>query len=172
MMKPEQVEAICHSLSPLLRNTIRSKILNCQSLPTTYTFGEALTFWVGDMLIGSKLVTSEQLRVILEEFSGRIVHFGNELQDVWLKEKPRGLPEYKKLPICKIGFLDRRLVCMDGQAFFLDLTTGTRVPAADNWPLETLAYNLTMLFVRYNTKMVNAMMKLGVSELGEINAGR
>lgn len=169
MMKPESVEDICPSLSQLFKNTIRIKILGHKSLPTTYSFGEALVFWLGDMLLGTKLTTEEQMRVIFEEFHERIKSFGDTLQEVWLKDKPANFSAYKKLPICKIGFLDRRFVCMDGQQFFLDLTTGDRIPAADNWPLETLVYNLTTLFVRYRTKMVMGSSQ-PKHEAGVINA--
>jgi hypothetical protein len=146
-----QVEALCTNLLPLTKNLIRTKILKYDRPPKIYTFGEAVVFWLGDLLTGSKLVTSEQLRLLLEEFSDQLIYkFGNALQTAWVTDAEKGM---KRLPSCKIGFLDRQYVCMDGIDFFLNLTTGETTKAVGISALETVAYNLTTLFVRYQQRL-------------------
>lgn len=160
-MNAAQTENLCTHLSPLLKNIIRSKILKLKEPSKTYNFGQALIFFLADMLTGSKLVTQDQLRVLLEEFSDRIVDFGIKLEAAWKAAPVSNLRSFKSLPVCKIGFLDRQLVCIDGQDTFLDLNSGERVPSTDNLPLEVIAYNLTTLHVRYN----NQLKKVSSAEL-------
>jgi hypothetical protein len=136
-----------------MKNAIRTKILKHNRLVEEYNFGEALVFWLGDVLAGTHFVSPDQQRLVLEEFCDGICEFGKALGKDLDTVLGRGMAEIKRLPVCKIGFLDRKLVCMDGQAFFLDITTGEKVPATDHMPLETLAYNLTTLSVRYNNQL-------------------
>lgn len=147
-MNVARVEGICSHLSSLFMKTIRIKILDLQEPLSTYSFGEALTFWLADNLISTKLVQTDQMREILEEFGDRLLGFGVALEQAWV----RGTKELRKLPLCKIGILDRRLICMDGVPFFFDIVTGQKKPATDDWPLETVVYNLTTLFVMYYNK--------------------
>jgi hypothetical protein len=155
-MNAAQIESSCSHLSSLLINTIRTKILKKTELPKQYTFGEALVFFMADLLLGNKLLTAEQLRVVLEEFQDRIMTFGLDLESAWYVATPKGIDDLKRLPVCKLGILDRQLVCMDGCDFFVNVTSGERVPAVNNMPLELIAYNLTTLFVRSRTRLNSA----------------
>ncbi len=147
------VENICSSLSPLLKNTIRNKILKLEEPATEYTCGEALVIWTADWLSRVMLLSADQLRLVLEEFVDNIIKAGDELGYHMYRTPPTKDQEArKKYPVCKLGFLDRKLVCMDGRDTFVDLTTGNKTKAINSQPLETVAYNLTTLFIRYNSE--------------------
>jgi hypothetical protein len=158
-MNPDQVERLCTQLSPLLKNTIRTKILHYTEPPKDYDFGEALTFWLADLLTGTKIISADQVRLLLEEFYSGILVFGDSLTTAW---ETKGTMNRKRLPDCKIGFLDRQLVCMDGQNFFLDLVTGKKEAVSETKSLEVLMYNLTTLFVRYKNQMKSSSAELEV----------
>jgi hypothetical protein len=152
-MDAEAAEAICSRLSPLLKNTIRSKLLKAE-LPCQYTDGEALLFWFADWMSGLKLVQPDQLRLVLETLAQQIISFGNAVGAAMVAlDGPRSIKGMRDLPVCKVGFLDREYVCMDGWDKFLELRTGETPPATNNMPVETIAYNLTSIFVRYTYQM-------------------
>lgn len=145
-MNAAQVEKLCDNLTDLIKHTIRTKILKPAS-PDEYSFHEALVFWLADWLYGSKLLQVDQLRLILEEFLPDLEMFGNMLETVWRDKK-----DAAKLPVCKLGFLDRKLACMDNDTKFLDLYTGEKTTSTNKMPLEVISYNLTTLFVKYHAQ--------------------
>jgi hypothetical protein len=157
-MNPQQVEKLCSHLSPLLLNTIRNKLFKHDTPPTYYDVPEALLFWTADTLATTKLLKPEQLLILLEEFLEPITKFGRTLEIAQLNKD-------KQLPVCKLGFLDRKCACIDNFEYFLDIETGIRVLSRDMLPLETIVYNLTTLFVNYHKKL-----KVSSAELGDKNA--
>jgi hypothetical protein len=152
-MEPGRVEGICQHLSAAVGAHIKYQILKTTE-PRNYTVGEALLFWLADWFTRINLLKQEQLIRLLDNFAPSIINFGAELEVALLRgNSARSIKSALKLPMCKLGFLDRRVACMDGRDTFLDLETGESFPAKDRLPLETLAYNLTSLFVRYRTQM-------------------
>ncbi len=101
----------------------------------------------------SNLLKTEQVWLLLDEYGGAISNFGSNFlgdESLWVMS-PKG-NKAKKLPVCKLGFLDRKIVCMDGCDTFLDLETGNKQPVADLMPMETITYNLTAVFTRYHAQ--------------------
>jgi hypothetical protein len=43
-------------------------------------------------------------------------------------------------------------MCLDGSDDFLDLTTGEVVKGIKTMPLESIVYNLTMLYIKYSDR--------------------
>lgn len=155
-METQKVEAICKHLSVVTLQAIRKKILRVPPDVYTYGVGEALIFWVADWLTGLQIIATDQVRLLIEEFAGNIITFGKALEEALAQEQLSvgpPVPKSMRLPMCKIGFLDRWQACMDGRDTFLDLKTGEVVPAIDRRPLETIAYNLTALYIRYTDLM-------------------
>ncbi len=156
MLSVNKVEGACKSLSTLCKSAIRKKLLvndpNIKLTPSEYSFGEALVFWVIDWLTRVKLLNAEQLQLVIQEFTAKITQFGNQLETQENQARFKSYSGLLTLPMCKLGFLDRKLMCMDGYDQFLDLETGDLVPATDNKPLEVIGYNLTVLFMRYHTQ--------------------
>lgn len=146
MFKQQLVEAGCIELSPIFKQALKNKILKVPP-GDEYSAGEALVFWTADWLAGLKLVSADQLRLLMEELGQKVREFGDGLGDKADKPNP---------PSAKIGFLDRRYVCLDQYDKFLDLQTGEQIQAADKWPMETIAYNLTLLFMRYRKAAMQA----------------
>lgn len=153
-MDSDKVERLCSNLSQLLKQAIRYKILKHEEPRTDIAYHpwEAFHFWLTDMLASTKLLQQEQLRLVVEEFSNDFKTFGLTLQTALKDQVVKSVDKIKKLPVCKLGILDRRFICLDGRETFLDIQTGLLVPAIDNWPLETIAYNLTTMFVLYLNK--------------------
>lgn len=145
MFKRDRVEEVCKNLSPLFKQAIKKNILDLAPSDSYYTFGEALIFWTADFLVTTKLLQPEQLRAAIEEFAGELQMFGSLLAGFRSQTNIKNV----KLPSCKLGVLDRKLICMDGKKVFLDITTGATMPAINKNPLETISYNLTVLAFRY-----------------------
>lgn len=152
-MLAADVENTATSLSPLLVNIIKKRIIKTEASCMLYTHGEALLFWLADWLTLIKLLKPDQLQLLIEEFAPTITTFGTQLQKAEEDTPIDSLAQVKKLPTCKVGFLDRRIACIDGRDTFLDLETGDTFPAVDRLPLETIGYNLTTLFLRYQNQM-------------------
>ena len=153
-MQPQKVEAVCKHLSPVTLQAIRKKVLQVPDDCVEYTVGSALVFWVADWLTGLQILAADQVRLLIEEFSPDIIKFGVELEGALkIRSEDFRRPRIMQLPCAKIGFLDRWQACMDGRDTFLDLKTGKSVPAIERRPLETIAYNLTALYLRYSNLM-------------------
>jgi hypothetical protein len=143
----------CSHLSTLLKNIIKTKLIKRKETTEGYTFGESLLFWVADWLSYVKLLKQEQIHLVMEECSTYICKFGGVLHDAWHNFDPTHLNQQiiddNVLPNCKLGILDRQVICMDGFSVFLNVETGEKRPTRTKIPIEVITYNLTALFVRY-----------------------
>ncbi len=152
MLPVDRVEGVCINLTPLMKNTIRAKILMVEA-PAQYSVGQALVFWLAEQLTADRVLSTEKIRLVLEEFNLTIQIFGDKLEAAMDEVQAcRSVGQMKKLPACKFGLLDMKEACIDGQATFLDLETGESFPSIDKMPLRALVYNLTTLFMRYRTQ--------------------
>jgi hypothetical protein len=146
---PGKAEVVCKNLSVQQKNLIRNKILpRDPDQAPFYMPGEALVFWLADWLIPTKLIKPEMFRSVLEEIRLDVSIFGNVLY--------RSLRDFKdntKLPVCKLGFLDRRYVCIEGRDTFFDSEREETVTKLTQMPFETVSYNLTVLYLRYVKEM-------------------
>lgn len=150
-MKSTDVESICQYLPALLKKSIRKTLLKYEKPPELYSSGEALLLWAADWLTGTNIIKQDQLWTLLEEFSARIIEFGTVHLDKALITNQS--IKNKSLPVCKLGFLDRNLACIDGCDKFINLTTGNVVSITNNWPIETIGFNLTALYLQYEAKL-------------------
>ncbi len=151
MLSSREVEGKCKRLSPITLQTIKKLLIQQIDIRSKapdfqYTGGEALVLWFADYITGVGLLGQEQLLFLISELQESIKTYGSRLYDV-LSVDPNAASI--NVPMFKIGFMDRRIACADGVDFFLNLTTGKTSPVTDVWPVETIAYNLSVIFYQY-----------------------
>lgn len=141
----ERALGLCLALRGLLRNRI-CNLLKVTPHPTL-SAGEALVFWVANDLNARGILQPDALQLLIETFAQDILTFGNTL-GMALTGHP-DLPD-DKLPVLKLGVTDTLFGVIDGQDFFLDLTSGEKVSALRaGGRIETRVYDLTSLFLCY-----------------------
>lgn len=137
------VESICKSLSPIALKVFKNNYFGKST--TDYTDGEALLLFLYDWFTEIKLLKPQQLDLVIQEFRTDIENYGETL----VKAIDAQHGSLKALPLCKIGFLDRALVCFDGKDIFLNIKTGEVTATTDKRPTETISYSLTSIYLHY-----------------------
>lgn len=133
------IETSTANLSPV-QKTILAKILGLTG--DTLTAGEAMVFWLADLLSWVRICDSDQQRLIIELFCKDIREHGERVHTAVVTRQP-------VLPVSFIGFGDRHMVTITGQQVILDLNTGElKDLTLTEQLLETLNYNLTALYTR------------------------
>jgi len=145
MFNLDEVEALCNSLSQAFKQSIKRNAIKLPPGAERCSPGEALVFWLADWLMKARLLGPDELRLVIDDLAGDVKTFGDGLAGC---NNLGG--RILKLPTAKLVFLDRRHVCLDGRPLFVDLKTGAVAEAIDYKPLETIAYNLTGLYLRYS----------------------
>lgn len=108
--------------------------------------GETLSLLVAGLLDRVRIVSNDQRLLLLQDIKSVLWPFAQQLQEVI-----NAAPDKRKisrLPVCQLGFVERRYVTATGRSGFLDLTTGDALRELPAAPLETISYNLTTLYVR------------------------
>ncbi len=102
--------------------------------------GQAMVYWVVELLNQVNLCDKEQINLIAEEFSKTIETIGNKIAKAVKENNTNLLVAY-------IVFGDRKYLAITDGGDFLDLDSGYRISAPRSI-LENVQYNLTTLFTR------------------------
>lgn len=135
----KEVEATTSNLTPLQRRNIRRLLrLDENALMSA---GDALVYWVADMLSGTHVCDEASAAFILTDVASDLASFGDKLARALAAADD-------KTPVMFISFGDRRYVSVSGRVSFVDLKTGSDVDSLKVQFVEAVTYNLTALFVR------------------------
>jgi hypothetical protein len=145
-----KVQASCKRLSGLQLNLLRTTVLKLEPDHVQLSHGQVLLFWFADWLAGVNLLKADQMLGVCHFLGKSIVEFGDKLgKTIETAGAPQSTKAMKLLPVCKVGFLDREYVCIDGVDSFSSLSSGETVKVLSLMPIESIIYNLTSIYVRY-----------------------
>jgi hypothetical protein len=143
MVTLESIRPTCPALSPSQIASVFTLVLRYEHVPPDTQElmpGEWMMLWTADLLSRLNMSTPEARLMILKRFHRELVTHALTLF--------AASREGKATEAMHLGFADRRFVRSTRSKAYFDYTTLTTVDELPHEPLETIAYNVTVLFIR------------------------
>lgn len=143
------VFAACRALTVVQRRNLCRLVLAITDGPADTAEVEtwqAIVIWCADTLASTRLCSPDQQMMLLTELRDAFVTAGG-LLDNCKDQRAHGVEDVS-VPAMHVGFIDRRFVTVTAEKRMLDLQTGEKIAKLPHKPLETVAYDLTVIYLR------------------------
>ena len=134
------------SRTPYLNALQQRRLGKLLGVEETLSPGQALVWWVANLLQRARLVDQEQTWLLLEELAPNISILGEQLEAALAGDCKAA--SVGKLPVITLGIADRAFAVITGKDAVLELKTGKWIEGARSQFLERVLYDLTTLYCR------------------------